>query len=92
MSQTAQQQMVSQAPMVAVTPIGVPNQIGRRRHTTWTVILFCAITMSAVIGVPLFGYFYHYTWLDWSLFGLLYVASGLGITVGYHRLIVPSEL
>jgi stearoyl-CoA desaturase (delta-9 desaturase) len=42
--------------------------------------------MSAVIGVPLFGYFYRYTWLDWSLFGLLYVASGLGITVGYHRL------
>ena len=42
--------------------------------------------MSAVIGVPLYGYFYHYTWLDWLLFGVLYVASGLGITVGYHRL------
>ena len=42
--------------------------------------------MGAVIGVPLYGYLYHYTWLDWSLFGLLYVVSGLGITVGYHRL------
>jgi stearoyl-CoA desaturase (delta-9 desaturase) len=42
--------------------------------------------MGAMIGVPLYGYLYHYTWLDWSLFGLLYVVSGLGITVGYHRL------
>ena len=86
MTQTAQRQMLRHAPMVTVTPRGVPNPIGRRRHTTWTVILFCAISMSAVIGVPLYGYFYHYTWLDWSLFGLLYVTSGLGITVGYHRL------
>jgi stearoyl-CoA desaturase (delta-9 desaturase) len=42
--------------------------------------------MGAMIGVPLYGYLYHYTWLDWSLFGLLYAVSGLGITVGYHRL------
>jgi len=42
--------------------------------------------MGAMIGAPLYGYLYHYTWLDWSLFGLLYVVSGLGITVGYHRL------
>jgi fatty-acid desaturase len=42
--------------------------------------------MGTVIGVPLYRYLYHYTWLDWSLFGLLYVVSGLGITVGYHRL------
>jgi stearoyl-CoA desaturase (Delta-9 desaturase) len=85
MTQTAQLQMVPQAPMVT-TPIGTPNPIVRRRSTTWTLILFYAITMSAVIGVPLYGYFYHYTWLDWLLFGVLYIASGLGITVGYHRL------
>jgi stearoyl-CoA desaturase (delta-9 desaturase) len=42
--------------------------------------------MGAVIEVPLYRYPYHYTWLDWSMFGLLYVVSGLGITVGYHRL------
>ncbi|MDX2251271.1 MAG: fatty acid desaturase [Nitrospira sp.] len=52
-----------------------------------TILLFSAVVASAVIGVPLFGFLYGYTWLDWALFGLLYVVTGLGITVGYHRLI-----
>jgi stearoyl-CoA desaturase (delta-9 desaturase) len=39
------------------------------------------------MGVPLFGYFYGYTWVDWAMFWLLYVITGLGITVGYHRLL-----
>ena len=87
MSQTAQQRMTPRSPTFAITPKGVPIPTSQRRHAVWTVILFCAIAMGAVIGVPLYGYLYHYTWLDWSLFGLLYVVSGLGITVGYHRLI-----
>lgn len=52
-----------------------------------TVFLFCLIVASTIIGVPLFGYLYGYTRLDWIAFGLLYVVTGLGITVGYHRLI-----
>jgi stearoyl-CoA desaturase (delta-9 desaturase) len=52
-----------------------------------TILLFSAVVASAVVGVPLFGFLYGYTWLDWTLFGLLYVVTGLGITVGYHRLI-----
>jgi stearoyl-CoA desaturase (delta-9 desaturase) len=40
-----------------------------------------------LIGTPLFGYLYGYTLFDWSLFAILYVCTGLGITVGYHRLI-----
>lgn len=51
-----------------------------------TALLFGLIVCSAVIGVPTFGYLYGYTWLDWTLFGVLYVITGLGITVGYHRL------
>ncbi|HEU4501376.1 MAG TPA: acyl-CoA desaturase, partial [Nitrospira sp.] len=35
----------------------------------------------------LFGYLYGYTLFDWALFAILYVCTGLGITVGYHRLI-----
>jgi len=85
-SQTAQQRMTPRSPTFVITPKGVPIPTSQRRHVVWTVILFCAIAMGAVIGVPLYGYHYHYTWLDWSLFGLLYVVSGLGITVGYHRL------
>jgi len=69
-----------------MTPPCIPISIGRPRHAIRNIILFCAIGIGVIIGVPLYGYLYHYTWLDWSLFGLLYVISGLGITVGYHRL------
>ncbi len=51
------------------------------------VLLFSVITGSALIGVPLFGFAYGYTWLDWTMFVVLYIITGLGITVGYHRLI-----
>ena len=50
------------------------------------MILFGLITVGALIGVPAFAILYGYTWLDWTMFGLLYVVTGLGITVGYHRL------
>ena len=52
-----------------------------------TTILFSLVTVGAIVGLPTFAYFYDFSWVDWSLFGLLYVATGLGITVGYHRLI-----
>lgn len=52
-----------------------------------TITLFASIVVGAVIGVPAFGFIYGYTWLDWTLFGVLYMVTGLGITVGYHRLI-----
>lgn len=51
-----------------------------------TTVLFALVSLTALVAVPLFGYVYGYTWLDWVLFGILYVVSGLGITVGYHRL------
>ncbi|MEW6544868.1 MAG: fatty acid desaturase [Nitrospirota bacterium] len=47
--------------------------------------------MTALVGVPLFGSLYGYTWLDWTLCGMLYAISGLGITVGYHRLIAHGS-
>ena len=86
MPQTKQQRMTPLSPTVFATPICIPISIGRRSHAIWNIVLFCAIGIGVMIGVPLYGYLYHYTWLDWSLFGLLYVISGLGITVGYHRL------
>ena len=52
-----------------------------------TVVLFSLIAGSGLIAVPLFGIVYGYTWLDWTMFVLLYMVTGLGITVGYHRLI-----
>jgi stearoyl-CoA desaturase (Delta-9 desaturase) len=52
-----------------------------------TTALFGLVTAVALIGVPAFGYVYGYSWVDWTLFGVLYVVTGLGITVGYHRLL-----
>ena len=52
-----------------------------------TVALFTAITLLTFVGVPLFAYFYDYTLLDWVLLAVLYIVTGMGITVGYHRMI-----
>ena len=63
---------------------------GTRVRRTWaipTVLLFSLVSLAALVGVPAFGYVYGYTRLDWTMLGVLYVASALGITVGYHRLI-----
>ncbi len=60
----------------------------KRTHPVYiTKLLFGLVTLSAVIGVPAYGFLVGYTWLDWTMFGLLYMITGLGITVGYHRLI-----
>ena len=52
-----------------------------------TAALFALVTLTALIGVPLFGYAHGYTRLDWAMGSILYLISGLGITVGYHRMI-----
>jgi stearoyl-CoA desaturase (delta-9 desaturase) len=58
---------------------------GRELNVTATV-LFVLVVLTAVVGVPVYGYVQGYTWLDWTMCLILYVVSGLGITVGYHRL------
>jgi stearoyl-CoA desaturase (delta-9 desaturase) len=65
-----------------------PSSTGlRRAYPNYvTTMLFSLITCTALVGVPAFAFAYGYTWLDWTMFGLLYVVTGLGITVGYHRL------
>jgi stearoyl-CoA desaturase (delta-9 desaturase) len=52
-----------------------------------TFLLFSFITVVTIVAVPLYGYLYGYSTLDWVLFSIFYVMSGLGITVGYHRLV-----
>ncbi|MFQ5931246.1 MAG: acyl-CoA desaturase [Nitrospiraceae bacterium] len=49
--------------------------------------LFALVTLATAIGVPAFAYAYGFTVVDWITFVVLYMTSGLGITVGYHRLI-----
>lgn len=59
----------------------------RRAWDIPTIGLFALVTSLSLIGVPLFIYMHGYTKLDWALAGILYLISGLGITVGYHRMI-----
>ena len=59
----------------------------KQRVDYFTLSIFSLVSLVAVVGVPLFGYVYGYSTFDWILFSILYVTTGLGITVGYHRLI-----
>ncbi len=50
-------------------------------------VLFAGVTIAALVGAPLFWYVHGFSAFDWIMFGALYIITGLGITVGYHRLI-----
>lgn len=53
----------------------------------WTLGLFCSIAAATVVGIPLYGYYIGFTLFDWILFLVMYMVTGMGITVGYHRLV-----
>ncbi len=69
------------------TTIPTTGQVTRIYPNYATALLFGLVCVGAIVGVPLYGALYGYSWLDWMMFGLLYVVTGLGITVGYHRLL-----
>jgi len=50
-------------------------------------VLFLAIVVATLVGIPLYGYYVGFTLFDWILSGVMYVITGMGITVGYHRLV-----
>ncbi len=58
------------------------------RKLDWAVIgIFSVLSLVTFIGVPLFGMTYGYSVFDWVVFGFFYIFTGLGITVGYHRMV-----
>ena len=57
----------------------------------WTLGLFCAVAAATLIGIPLYGYYVGFTLFDWMLFLVMYIVTGMGITVGYHRLIAHQS-
>ncbi len=74
--------------MQQASPNSVPAHIVHRvHHKFWTYLLFWSVVAGSVIAVPGYGLLYGYSWLDWTMFAVLYVVTGLGITVGYHRLL-----
>jgi stearoyl-CoA desaturase (delta-9 desaturase) len=59
----------------------------KERYDCVALVLFVVVVSVTFIGVPLVGYWYGYSAFDWTVFAILYAVTGLGITVGYHRLI-----
>jgi stearoyl-CoA desaturase (delta-9 desaturase) len=53
----------------------------------WTLTLFSAVVAATVVGIPLYGYYIGFSLFDWVLFFVLYLVTGMGITIGYHRLV-----
>ena len=57
------------------------------RKTIWFNIGFFAVTtVLGVIGWPLYAWHHGVSTVEWVLFVFYVWATGLGITVGYHRL------
>lgn len=51
------------------------------------MLLFVIFRLVTLIGVPWFAYHYDFHTIDWVMFVVLYMVTGLGITIGYHRLL-----
>ena len=49
-----------------------------------TCLLFCILAATTIIGVPFYGYYIGYTLFDWMHFFVMYIVTGMGITVGYR--------
>lgn len=69
-----------------MTHMSLP-QYPARRLNIGNILLFSLVAVGSVIGVPMFAFYYDFHMIDWIMFGILYIVTGLGITVGYHRLI-----
>ncbi|VAX33847.1 Fatty acid desaturase; Delta-9 fatty acid desaturase [hydrothermal vent metagenome] len=78
---------MEQAVNQVITPKSDPAKAEVKQIVDYpTLILLSLVCLVALVGVPLFGYFVGYTTFDWVLFVIFYIVTGLGITVGYHRL------
>jgi len=64
-----------------------PSKAGTPQRDYPTMFLFGLIIAATLVGLPVYAYFYDFTWVDWTMFISLYMITGLGITVGYHRLL-----
>ena len=53
------------------------------RATTVVAVVVPPIALVATMALAWGGWFH---WIDLALFGVMYVLTGLGITIGYHRL------
>lgn len=63
------------------------NTIELKKQVNWRNIFFFGGTaLLALVGTPIYLYFNGFSLLEWLLFSFFVTATGLSITVGYHRL------
>jgi len=65
----------------------VEEYIAPKRKTKWiSIAFFSVLTIGGVIGAPLYIVRHGVSPVEWALFGFYFIATGMAITVGYHRL------
>jgi stearoyl-CoA desaturase (delta-9 desaturase) len=75
-------QVLATADRIAVEPLKIKRNIDLP-----VIVMFSSVVLTALIAVPLYGITIGYSIADWVTLAVLYMVTGLGITVGYHRLI-----
>jgi len=61
------------------------------RKNNWVNISFFTITtLAGIVGAPVYTYHYGISTIEVALFLFYFAATGLSITVGYHRLFAHS--
>ncbi len=66
-------------------------QPARDRFSLLNFMLFWAVGLSTLIGIPLYAYLCGFSFFDCGLFLVMYIVTGMGITVGYHRLVAHQR-
>ena len=51
-----------------------------------SVLVLTLTPLAAIIFIPYYAIFHGFIWMDWFWFGFFMIATGLSITMGYHRL------
>jgi stearoyl-CoA desaturase (delta-9 desaturase) len=66
-------------------------QPAQDRFCLLNFMLFWGVGLSTLIGIPLYAYHVGFSLFDWGLFLVMYIVTGMGITVGYHRLVAHQS-
>jgi len=69
------------------TPVPMSTSRSAQPPINWPTVLFIAATSLAALAWPFFAWHYGVTGTEIALTVGYYVATGLAITVGYHRLL-----
>jgi stearoyl-CoA desaturase (delta-9 desaturase) len=67
------------------------DQSAEQQFSAINLVLFLTVVAATVVGLPLYAYFYGFSLFDWMLFLAMYIVTGMGITVGYHRLLAHQS-